>query len=326
MGSFSLNCCVSNLPIGWNTPVRFFLLAPRPSKSIDLEGHNPYHYWFPRTWPIKATYDDSGSIEKAQSKYLQKIWLDTLKADMVEKDLGENKYHDVPVRKNMSFEDMLLAVWENRLEIKVNNNYVINKFDVDMHELVSDEKDNSILIQPAMIREDVWQEICKLKIGSYRPEILNIDEFKKMSRKAVEDLDKEQKLEEFFLKNSNIDCLKDGDYFCKQMELSDSLRYGFSKHFIYNSTRFVLGLGSSFRLVCKRFNQGKITQKQFDEFIDSAAEFIFIEFFMQQARIHWLPSSHMGDQCGDWLFHKKIHETFQNIADNIIKKEGIGEE
>lgn len=114
MGSFSMNCSISGLGIGGGTPVRCLLLTQSPYDNSD-----PRSAWIIRTPPIRAQYNDYGSIAHVHpdDRRIAELWLRGLREDAVEKGLGDNSYHDVPVSRDMSFEQMLDAIQERRLEV-----------------------------------------------------------------------------------------------------------------------------------------------------------------------------------------------------------------
>lgn len=113
MGSFAMTCAVSGLPIEYGNPIRFSLLTENPyNSSLKCSMHDS---WFPRTWPIKATYNDYGSVENYT---MGESWLEGLKVDLKPVGVGENQIHDVATSKNMTFDEMLTALWEGRIRVK----------------------------------------------------------------------------------------------------------------------------------------------------------------------------------------------------------------
>lgn len=114
MGSFSMICSASGLGISAGTPVRCLLVTESPYKRDD-----PRNSWIVRTPPIRAEYNDYGSIENvhADDKEIADLWLRGLREDVVVKGMGDNSCHDVAVSKDMTFEEMLEAIWEQRLEV-----------------------------------------------------------------------------------------------------------------------------------------------------------------------------------------------------------------
>jgi hypothetical protein len=117
MGSFDYTCCVSGLPIGAGDPVRYILLQASPfSERGDYA--NGAEEWYIRTPPIRAEYNDYGSIEDCKDPSIQRLWLDAFKLDLVEKGLGDNTVHDVPARKGMAFDELLDATQECHIEVR----------------------------------------------------------------------------------------------------------------------------------------------------------------------------------------------------------------
>lgn len=116
MGSFASTCCVSGLPIEAGDPVRYFLLMENPyAENSVCEMHGR---WVPRTWPVKARYDDYGSIEDWEEGPIQASILRGLALDLVEVGVGDNSAHDVATSKDMSFKTLLEAIWEGRVHVE----------------------------------------------------------------------------------------------------------------------------------------------------------------------------------------------------------------
>ena len=116
MGSFAITCCLSDMPIEVGDEVRWFMLTENPYDD-NLVCY-PHGLWVPRTWPVRAQYNDYGSIENYDGKSPAVLsTIEGLKEDMVEVGTGDNQCHDVPTRKGMSFEETLNAVWEKRIVV-----------------------------------------------------------------------------------------------------------------------------------------------------------------------------------------------------------------
>src|SRR5574338_745990 len=117
MGSFNATCIVSNLPIEAGTPVRFLALT----RSQYNEGNEHVCYvggrWQLRGAPIKAEYNDYGTIENWEKSFTTKIFFKSFDQDVVEKGVGDNQCHDVHVRVGMSEDEWIDALWEGRVEI-----------------------------------------------------------------------------------------------------------------------------------------------------------------------------------------------------------------
>lgn len=118
MGSFSYTCCVSDLPIEYGDKVRFFTLVENPYHHGKEEAAMccyVYDKWAPRTFPLRAVYNDYGSVEKVQEGPQRDIWFEGLRTDLVSRGTGANTCHDVPTRKDMDLQTFLDAILEGRI-------------------------------------------------------------------------------------------------------------------------------------------------------------------------------------------------------------------
>lgn len=120
MGSFSYTCTLSNLTIHAGDAVRYFLLTENPYTD-SANACTPKDLWFPRTFPLRAKYNDYGSVERIEEGPARELWLKTFKQDLIEQGWGDNSYHDVPVSRDMTFEALLEALWEGRVFVKRSN-------------------------------------------------------------------------------------------------------------------------------------------------------------------------------------------------------------
>jgi hypothetical protein len=114
MGHFSFTCSISGLAITGGTPVRCLLLTSSPYSDDDTRNS-----WVVRTPPIRAKYNEYGSIEdiNKEDEFTANLWLRGLREDIVEKGMGDNQCHDVPTSKDMTFDQLLEALWERRVEV-----------------------------------------------------------------------------------------------------------------------------------------------------------------------------------------------------------------
>jgi hypothetical protein len=114
MGSFSYTCAVSGLPIEAGDRVRYYLLARNPYTDLPIYMHD---IWFPRVYPLRAVYNDYGSVEDVEDGPAQQAWLDGFQEDLVERGWGDNSVHDCDTPKDMTFRHMLEAAWQQRLRV-----------------------------------------------------------------------------------------------------------------------------------------------------------------------------------------------------------------
>lgn len=119
MGSFNATCIVSNLQIEAGTPVRFLALT---RSAYQTAGNEHICYvagrWQLRCPPIQAEYNDYGSIENLEPRLANRVFFESLSRGVVEKGVGDNQCHDVQVRRGMSEDQWLEALWEGRVEVR----------------------------------------------------------------------------------------------------------------------------------------------------------------------------------------------------------------
>lgn len=132
MGCFAYVCSVSGLPIEYRTPVRFLALAEGRRYQSGISED-----WCPATLPIKARYNDYGTVERLARGPVTQAFFDSLAWRAIERPVGENPCHDVAITKTMSRREWLTALWEDRVQIEGPDGAIVE-------------------VRQTMIREDVW--------------------------------------------------------------------------------------------------------------------------------------------------------------------------
>lgn len=146
MGSFSYTCCVSGLPIHYDDPVRFILLAKNPDSvehkwTCGVDGR-----WQLVTIPVMARYNDYGSVHEFAVTAAKFCLFDFLRKQSIPRPEGENPYHDVPVVSWLSEKEWLTALWEGRVQVR--------------------KWHRKVPVAQSMIREDVWKCLVHLECDS----------------------------------------------------------------------------------------------------------------------------------------------------------------
>jgi hypothetical protein len=114
MGCWNKTCGVSNLHIHGGDPVYVFIL-----QQNTVGSHHCYsnHLYDTVMIPFHSYYDDYGTGENSSGIGLEVI-IKNLKENLIEKEVGENQYHDISVKREDFDVDMLFeSMREERLEI-----------------------------------------------------------------------------------------------------------------------------------------------------------------------------------------------------------------
>ena len=141
MGSFAYTCCISGFPIHGGDSIRYFLLTQYPFYEKIDDACTMTGIWVPRTFPLQAKYDDYGRATEVEEGPAKEVWRDGFQYDLLERGTGDNSVHDVPVRKGMSFEKLMLAVQESRLRVKMTtfSEERLSRVEAEARKLLSEE-------------------------------------------------------------------------------------------------------------------------------------------------------------------------------------------
>ena len=118
MGSFDYTCNISGLPIQAGDPVRFLMLTENPFYQPGAHTCYMHDIWVPRAFPLKAVYNDYGSVEGLEEDFSLNLWHLGLQRDLIEQGTGDNACLHVPTSKDMETEELLQALWEGRILVK----------------------------------------------------------------------------------------------------------------------------------------------------------------------------------------------------------------
>jgi hypothetical protein len=118
MGSFSFTCCVSGLPITAGDKVRYLLLSKNTFETDNHWSCSVAGRWKLRCFPVKASYNDYGSVDKFTQPFLTRLMWSSFQQDVVERGIGDNACHDVAVRRDMNEKEWLTALWEGRVFVR----------------------------------------------------------------------------------------------------------------------------------------------------------------------------------------------------------------
>jgi len=114
MGCWNKTCGVSNLHIYGGDPVYVFILQ---GNTVGKDHCYSNHFYDVVMVPFHSFYDSYGSGENSSGIGLEVI-IKNLKEKLIEKEVGENQYHDIAVKREEFDVDMLFeSMREGRLEI-----------------------------------------------------------------------------------------------------------------------------------------------------------------------------------------------------------------
>jgi hypothetical protein len=147
MGCWNKTCALSNLPIFAGEEVYVFLIE---QNGLGLgSGNHCYsnHLYSPIITPFYSHYDDYGAGENNSGVALPVI-INSLKKVVVEKEVGENKYHDLEVKRDTLSEDNLFELMqEQRLSIK------------NPYRNLKENNPEEVLIEFVMMKKDIVDDI-----------------------------------------------------------------------------------------------------------------------------------------------------------------------
>lgn len=281
MGSFDYQCGVSGLPIGGGDPVRFMLVTQNHSKYPNNRSEQ---LWKLRTVPIKAVYNDYGSVEGLEPGIGLDLMLEGLRSDVVPRDQGENPCHDVPIiPETMTLEEWLNALWENRVLAKPRMGH------------------DPALVKTLMVREDVWQEL--LKLPTENP-------FSGKTLKATHFL-------------NEVYRLVDQPYFTPLLN-KDSIVQNLEIHDLYHKPLGSLGFWDEGGLGIvghwKMFrNRNLEPTLEGVVFLDAVGELAHIAALLSMFGHRWLPSTTYGTQIGEHEPHAKYLKSMAKLATKLAK-------
>lgn len=114
MGCWNGTCMVTNLPILVGDPVVCQIIVGAPFADPThgaAETSYPHQRFVAVGYPFKAKYNDYGYVEDIQEDAYTADTLDYIRAKLIERPQGENKYHEQEVRRDLltweSFDDWI---------------------------------------------------------------------------------------------------------------------------------------------------------------------------------------------------------------------------
>lgn len=152
------------------------------------------------------------------------------------------------------------------------------------------DKRPGLCVAHVMIREDVWQAICRTRL--VRP--YDGDATIEQCREAV------------------------SAAWSKAVDLGDTFGRFMMRHDAYGITGdaipFTVGLGTSWWHMVTEYKAGRVTDAERDDFLNTASELAFVMRWMSTVRFLWHPAGGCP-QSGEWRAHATLLAAYQQIAD-----------
>lgn len=118
MGCWNGTCGLTNLPILAGEEVYVFPILDVERKGKQYDLCYATGFFKPLLVPFVGKYNDYGAVEDCNGMALEPI-LHVIRKTLVEKEVGENPYHDIAVKRDAFDIDLFFeAIHEQRLSVK----------------------------------------------------------------------------------------------------------------------------------------------------------------------------------------------------------------
>lgn len=318
MGCWNKTCALSNLHIHAGDPVYVFLIE---QDGLSYNHCYSTHLYSPVLIPFYSHYDDYGAGENNSGAALPVI-INSLKKVVIEKELGENEYHDLEVKRDKLCGDNIFEIMQKgRLFVK-------NRYSNTNSNLPEENK-----VEFVMMRKDVVDSI----LANFKPECWDKD-YKTIKigfDEIIEDVDFAIEHVQERLKDVKKQYMKYGINEKEAVNLSSCLDL-YLPHVLEDRgskmasfIRFFdpISLAGASRIVpiMEIFTDFVKTDETTlaKEFLIDALKGAFIANFMEETRRSWIPQCGEGSQNIDTTGHKVLAQTVLNI---IEKEESEMEE
>ena len=323
MGCWNKTCGLSNLHINAGEEVYTFIL--QKSNVYESSSHcYSTHLYQPIIVPFYSKYDDYGAGEENHGIGLNLI-LESLKKNLVEKEVGKNTYHDIAVKKENFDENLLFeSMREGRLFVKNLFGSLEESPETKIEFLMMKKSVVDSILNNYKIEKCTYiREIQKLiyNYESFNDIVKEIDKFIELVQK---DLQQQEKFIESTTNEKDKDIAKirmmlpqmwHYQSLCKQhnLKLEEWLRYDSD----------IMGGGSSRLLnICQIFvdflKENKIEEAK--ELLTDFLKGCFIMRFMEDTRRSWIPQCGEGSQNIEFDAHKLLSQTVLKIVEQEKKE------
>jgi hypothetical protein len=316
MGCWNKTCGLSNLHITHGDEVYVFVIEENTDKTDRCYTTS---FWRPLLLPFTSKYNDYGGGEESSGAGFQLI-MDSVAKQLVEMDLGKNRYHDIAVKKEGFGEEQFFdAVHEHRL------------FKTDYYGVTA-------VIDFVMMRKDVVDYILENRvIEKYVGEGKGTSGYGN-SYVTYKFKDILEDLPEFMDK---LEIVADLESASNKPELAETLmelmRSGGLSIFSYDHPNKVSERlrGDNYRVssivserdaVLSLLKAGK--RAEAESLVTDLLKGHYIDTFMESTRKNWAPGGHEGSQNQDADEYRLLIKAMTNAldADDAYWKEVNGED
>ena len=313
MGSYNPTCNLSGLPITYNTPVRWLLLAKNQSQmdskedtcSNDRVGEQVYatDFWYPWSIPIRAVSNDRAEIRSMEQGLAVDFLFDTLKRELVELPLGENEYHQPATTKDLTWDSLLDFAECGRLRIQAHRWFP-----------AKDTQHSVIPVCDVMIREDVWQAMLALYDNSEKfsyDRLHNDQNLKEVLVRAVKKSAESKALAERLKTAVGKLNVQDLDI---DSETFNLYRYGYKDCFPVTAT----GVVNVIPWVEDREAAGA-PPEEISNLLDKVVELWKVMRVVSSLRKTWHPGTGRGSQAEEFLLCEHYYKAMATIANQEVQ-------
>lgn len=294
MGCWNKTCGLSNLPIHAGEPVMVFTLV-QCNKISDFCYSTALYS--PVLLPFYSEYNDYGAGENSSGIGLPLI-INALKENLVEMELGENKYHDIAVKREDFNEELYWnAIHEQRLKVPSHNGDRDVQF-VMFHKRVVDHILQNYVQQQFVKTGPDWKD--------YKYVDYTFADVLAQLPPVIEGLLNACKDDIFLWRPMSI---------LQRPEFENNLAADYLRHQDNYRYSNLIRIEDLIRELAER-NADDLVAEVVIEHLKAK----FIDSFMMETRKVWIPGCHEGSQSGDAAPYRALMSAMSQVLDEDAAK------
>jgi hypothetical protein len=328
MGCWNKTCALSNLPIFAGEEVYVFLIEQNGLNDTHCYSN---HLYSPIITPFYSHYDDYGCGENNSGVALPVI-INSLKKVLIEKELGENEYHDLEVKRDTLSEDNLFEIMQKgRLCVKNPYSYKDNVPGELLVEFVMMKKDIVDDILNKFVMEVYWNKsFVKFPLSDVFCEadavidaVIEANKSKERVMKAIRAQEKMSKEDIKSLSALNL-VGHNGDMAISAYTMEPFLVQAGLKTSAFVNTLHNSSINSHSKIVSfwpefsNMISEGNLDTAR--SYLIDTFKGIFIHSFFESTRRSWIPQSGEGGQHYNFNEHKLLVKSILNSIEKTEKE------